>query len=114
MIHHSTFFPHPAEKASIITVHGHRYGDIWYAMADDVADHFGCDANDLDIECCSWLDGERFADFITLNGRVIGSLDDMLTEQDWQDFAMTRDDAPERLIRDTIAAARARTANSIH
>lgn len=107
----STFFPAPSEFSAVLSVRLYgktEFGDDWRALKAEIADHFDCDADDLHIQDFAWLDGERFADFVTLEGRVIGSLNDHLTPAEWAEFYATRAPDGETLVAQVRAAARQR------
>ena len=107
----STFFPAPSEFSAVLSVRLYgttEFGDDRLALKVEIADHFDCDADDLNIQDIVWLDGERFADFVTLKGRVIGSLNDHLTPSEWTEFYATRAPDGESLIAQVRASARNR------
>lgn len=112
----STFFPAPSQFSPVICVQLYgktQFGDGWRALREEIAEQLNCSEDSLSIEDIEWEDGkigERWADFVTLDGRVIGSLDEHLTADEWRDFFATRVTDSESLRKDIIATARARAA----
>lgn len=83
-----TFNPAPGECAPVLVTHMASTAQapaLWQAIREDIADRFGCLEEDLSIEEVVWDDGDRSAEFVELSGRLIGSIDEHLTVQDWRD-----------------------------
>ena len=113
----STFYPAPNFAAPVISVRLYgavEFGADWRALKEEIAERLECDADDLHIIDAAWADGERFADFVTLRGQIIGLLDDKLTVSEWNDLFATRVADGETLIAQVRASARARASVSIN
>ena len=97
----TTFYPAPAIESPIITVTVFGPPNR-SSIKEDIADWVRCDPDDLQFEEIAWDDMERFADFVTLHGRVIGSLDEKLTPSEWVSFFSSRVPDPEARMREIL------------
>lgn len=106
----AVFYPAPSAEAPVICARlwgAHTPAQLWEELANEIAERFGCEPDELFFQDAMWAAGERFADFVSLDGRVIGSINEHLTPREWTEFFATRVADPEALIRETISAARA-------
>lgn len=85
MANTATFHPAPGILAPKMRAERFgSHGSAWADLREDIVEHFGCSEDAISIEDFSWFDGECFADFVTIDGRIVGSLDDKISSDEWR------------------------------
>jgi hypothetical protein len=77
----AAFYALNQAKPTLTVSHG-SFFDVWTAMVAELAGYYGEDVESFRTIEASWSSDDEYAEFVTLNGRIVGALDRPLLQDD--------------------------------